>query len=94
MQTYTIDIRPRRQATFPRKLLEEMGLKEGDKVVAEIKNKRVELKPQKQVALDAFKALQRAFKESGIPEKEFQDNLVKIRKQIYEERYSKTVSGQ
>ncbi len=92
MQTYTIDIRPRRQATFPRKLLEELEVKEGDKLVGSVKDKKLILKPKKQVALDAFKALQKVFAESGIPEKEFQDNLVKIRQQIYEERYAKNIS--
>lgn len=92
MQTYTIDIRPRRQATFPRKLLEELGIGEGDSLVAKVKEKKIILKPKKQIALDAFKELQRAFQESGVSEKEMQDNLIKIRKQIYEERYSKGVS--
>lgn len=92
MQTYIIDIRPRRQATFPRKLLEELGLKEGDKLEAFVKDKKIILKSKKQISMDAFKAIQKAIQESGIPESEFQDNLVKIRKQIYEERYTKNLS--
>ncbi|MCJ7740571.1 AbrB/MazE/SpoVT family DNA-binding domain-containing protein [Candidatus Microgenomates bacterium] len=92
MQTYTIDIRPRRQATFPRTLLNQVGLKVGDKLVAQVVNKKIILKPQRQVALDAFAELQRIVQESGVPEKEIQDNLIKIRKEIYAKRYSQSVS--
>lgn len=92
MQTYTIDIRPRRQTTLPKSLLNELGVDVGDKLVAEIKNKQVILKPRKQLFLDTLKELQRMVKESGIPEKEMQDNLRKIRKELYEERYSSRVS--
>lgn len=92
MQTYTIDIRPRRQATLPRELLKEVGIDVGDKLVAEIKNKQIILKPRKQVFMDALKALQKAFQESGIPEKEMQDNLRKIRQEIYDKRYASRVS--
>ncbi len=41
---------------------------------------------------DAFEALQKAFAESGIPEKEMQDNLKKIRREIYLEQYGKSIS--
>lgn len=92
MQTYTIDIRPRRQATFPQELLKEVGVDVGDKLVAEVKNKQVILKPRKQAFLDALKEIQRMVKESGIPEKEMQDNLRKIRQEIYDERYAPRVS--
>ena len=92
MQTYTLDIRQRRQATFPKPLLEELGIGVGDKLVAEVKDKKIVLKPSKQVAIDAFKALQKAFQESGIPEKEMQDNLKKIRREIYEKRYAQNLS--
>lgn len=88
MQTYTIDIRPRRQATIPRTLLQQVGVGVGDQFVASVQNATVVLKPKKQVFLDALAALQKAFQESGIPEQEMQDNLKKIRRQIYEERYA------
>lgn len=81
MQTYTIDIRPRRQATFPKSLLKELGVDVGDKLEAEIKDKKIVLKPKKQVFLDALKEIQKAFKESGIPEKEFQDAIIRDREE-------------
>lgn len=87
MQTYTIDIRPRRQATFPRALLEKLELGEGDQLQAEVQDKKIILKPKKQVALDAFKALQKAFQESGIPEAEFQENIKKDREEYARKNY-------
>lgn len=92
MQTYTIDIRPRRQATLPRPLLKEVGIDVGDKLVAEVKDKKIILKPKKEVFLDLLKEIQRIVKESGVPEGEMQENLKKIRKEIYAKRYSKSVS--
>lgn len=88
MQTYTIDIRPRRQATIPHALLQQVGVGIGDQLVARVENETVVLKPKKQVFLDALKAIQKAVRESGIPEKKMQDNVKRIRRQIYEERYA------
>lgn len=88
MQTYTIDIRPRRQATIPQAILQQVGVGVGDQLVASVENETVVLKPKKQAFLDALKAIQKAFRESGIPEKKMQDNLKSIRRQIYEERYA------
>jgi len=90
MQTYTIDIRPRRQTTIPEAILQRVGVGVGDQFIATVENTAVVLKPKKQVFLDSLKAIQKAFQESGIPEKEMQDNLKKIRRQIYEERYAGT----
>ena len=87
MDTYTIDIRPRRQATLPKKLLEELGLNVGDKFVASIKNKTVILKSNKQVFTDAFDEIQRIVKESGITEEEIQKSLRETRQEIYDKRY-------
>lgn len=85
---YTIAIRPRRQVTFPKELLQKFGVGVGDTLVAEAKNNQIFLRPQKQVALDAFVEIQRAFQESGISEKEMQDNLKRIRREIYAKRYA------
>lgn len=81
MQTYTIDIRPRRQTTLPRSLLEEVGVDIGDKLEAKAQGKKIILKPKKQIALEALAELQRIFKESGIPEKEFQDAIIRDREE-------------
>lgn len=87
MQTYTIDIRTRRQATFPKPLLEEVGIDVGDKLIAEVKDKKIVLKPNKQVAIDALKALQKAFQESGIPESEFQESIKRDREEYARKNY-------
>lgn len=92
MQKFTLNIRTKRQATFPQPLLQQVGLKVGDKLSAIVKDNQIILKPQKQVALDALKEIQKIVKDSAIPEKEAQENLNKIRKQIYDKRYSKGVS--
>ena len=84
----TITIRPRRQVTFSSELLKKFGIGVGDKLVAEVKNNTIILRSQKQLALDAFAEIQRAFQESGISEKEMQDNLKKIRRDIYAKRYA------
>jgi len=44
--------------------------------------------------LDALGEIQKAVKESGISEKEMQDSLKQIRRDIYEKKYSKGLSGQ
>ena len=78
MQTYTINIRPRRQATFPTKLLEELGVSVGDDFEAYAEDKKLILKPKKQIALEAFKELQNAVQESGVTEKEMLEKLKSI----------------
>lgn len=88
MQTYTIDIRPRRQTTIPKALLEKVGAKVGDQFMATVKKNEIVLKAKRQFALDAFAELQRIVKESGISEKEMQESALKIRKELYEKRYS------
>lgn len=90
--TAILNIRTKRQVTFPEPLLAMVGATVGDNLVAEIENEKIVLKPQKAAAVDAFKALQRAFSESGIPEKELQDNLKKIRREIYLNKYAQSLS--
>ena len=44
MLTY-ITITSKRQATFPKKLLDKLGVKKGDKIIAKVKNNQVILEP-------------------------------------------------
>ena len=81
MQTYTIDIRPRRQVTFPKPLLEKLGVGVGDAVIAETKDNTITLKPRKQAFLDLLKEMQRIVKESGVPEAELQEAAKNYRRQ-------------
>ena len=71
----TMNIRQRRQTTLPSELLEKLGLSEGDSLAVEIKNQKAILTPKRQVALDAFRELQRMFQDSGIPLKEMLDEV-------------------
>lgn len=86
--TYTIQIRPKRQATFPSSLLEALGVGIGDSLKVTVKNKKAVVQSNKQVALDALREIQRIFKESGITEKEMLKNAEKIRKELYEDKAS------
>ena len=79
--TYTIQIRPRRQATFPSPLLNELGVGVGDSLEISIKGKKAIVKSKKQIALDAFREIQRIVKESGISEKEMLKDLDKQRQE-------------
>lgn len=81
MQTYTIDIRPRRQITFPKSILEKLGIGVGDSFVAEAKDATIILKPRKQAFLDLLKEMERIVKESGIPEAELQEAAKNYRRQ-------------
>lgn len=92
MQTYIIDIRPRRQTTLPQSLLKEVGVTVGDKLLASVKEKKIILKAQKNIALDALGEIQRIVRDSDIPVKHIQKNATRIRKEIYAERYSKGIS--
>lgn len=92
MQTYTIDIRPRRQATFPKALLKELDLDVGDKLEAKTDGKKIILKAKRQMALDALKEIQRIVKESGVPEKELQEAAINDRKKWAQKYAAKNLS--
>lgn len=80
MQTYTIDIRPKRQTTLPRELLEALNLEVGDSLEAYAEEKKIILKPKKNDALDALTELQKIFTQSSISEEEFQKSARNERK--------------
>lgn len=44
--TFTIDIRTRRQATFPEELLRVMGVTVGDQLEVTVKDKQAVIKPK------------------------------------------------
>ena len=73
--TYTIDIRSRRQATFPNAILKALGLTVGDSVQIEVDGSRAIITPKKKIALDALSAIKDAFKESKIPMSEIMDKI-------------------
>lgn len=87
MSNYTLNIRPKRQATFPAELLAKVGMTIGDQFLAEVSDKKIVLKPKKQIALDALKEIQKAFRESGISEKEMLESLKKEREEYVRKNY-------
>ena len=72
---YSIDIRDRRQATFPSDLLQQLGIDVGDSLEIIVEGKRAILKPKKQVALDALKEIQKVFARSAVSEKDIQEEI-------------------
>lgn len=72
--TYTIDIRQRRQATFPNPILKALGLSIGDSVQIKVEGDRAILTPKKNIALNALTEIQEAFKESKVPMDELTKN--------------------
>ena len=72
MQTFTVDIRPKRQTTLPRELLAQLGVEVGDSFKAYVESGKFILVPQKRVALDAFSELKKIVSESKISENQIQ----------------------
>lgn len=80
--TYTMDIRPRRQATFPNAILVALGLSVGDSVQVEVRDNKAILTPKKRIALDALLEIQKAFKASKIKESDFLNEIDKQRLEV------------
>lgn len=85
MKGYTISIRSRRQATFPKELLEKLDIRVGSKLTAKVENKKIILKPNKQIALDALYEIQKIIQKSGIKEEELQKEARFYRKKMAED---------
>lgn len=83
----TISIRPRRQITLPAQFLQAVGATVGDQLEADIKDNQIILKTRKKIFLDALAEIQKAIKESGIPEKELQQTARKQREQWAKKKY-------
>lgn len=88
--TFSITIRPRRQATFPEELLTQLGIGEGDRVVIKKENGTYQLDSHRNEALNALKALQKAFKESGVTEEELDRAVEEDRMRRYAATQDKT----
>ena len=78
---YTLDIRPRRQVTLPKDALKKLDLEVGDSLEMKLVGKKATLVPKKQIALDAFRELQRIFKASKVPLKEILGDIERDRRQ-------------
>ena len=86
LMLYSLDIRPKRQVTLPRGLLESLDLEVGDAIEIKVQGKKAQITSKKQAALDALREIQRIVKESGISEEEMQESARKIRQELNEKR--------
>jgi antitoxin component of MazEF toxin-antitoxin module len=80
-------LRPRRQVTLPRQVCEALGVKPGDRLVLEISDGVLIARPQRRAALDALRAIQQAFTESGITEEELLESGRQVREELFREKY-------
>lgn len=78
--TALLNIRQRRQVTFPEPLLGLVGVSIGDNLVAEVLNNQIVLKPQKQKTLDLFSQLQGIIADSGVSNADLQNAADEDRK--------------
>ena len=86
---FIVNIRDRRQVTIPKEILMNLGVTVGDKMVFDLKENEIRLKPQKQMVIDSLKAIQKAFKDSGVSKKEILRSGEEIRRKLVAERYGK-----
>ncbi len=80
-------LRPRRQVTLPRRVCEALDIKPGDRLVLEVSDGVLIGRPGRQAALDALRAIQQAFAESGITEEELLESGRQIRDELFREKY-------
>ena len=80
-------LRPRRQLTLPREVCEALGVKPGDRLVLEVLDGVLVVRPGRQAALDALRAIQQAFAESGITEEELLESGRRVRDELFREQY-------
>ena len=79
MTSYLIDIRQRRQATFPSEVLKQLNIGVGDSLELELMKDKAVIRPKKQIALNALREIQEAFSKAKVKEEELQDILIKNR---------------
>jgi AbrB family looped-hinge helix DNA binding protein len=72
-------LRPKRQITIPKEICEQLGVDQGDVLELTVNNSIMIAKPKKNIALDALREIQNAFKRSGITEEELLETGEKIR---------------
>jgi|LGVF01.2.fsa_nt_gb AbrB family looped-hinge helix DNA binding protein len=72
-------LRPKRQITIPKEICEQLGVDQGDVLELTVNNSIMIAKPKKNIALDALREIQNAFKRSGITEEELLETSEEIR---------------
>ena len=87
MEEESVTIRARRQMTLPRQVCEALGVGPGDRLVLEVSDGVLIARPGQAAALDALRALQQAFADSGVTEKELLESGRQIRDELFREKY-------
>ena len=87
MEEESVTIRARRQMTLPRQVCEALGVGPGDRLVLEVSDGVLIVRPRQAAALDALRELQRAIAESGMTEKELLESGREIRDELFREKY-------
>jgi bifunctional DNA-binding transcriptional regulator/antitoxin component of YhaV-PrlF toxin-antitoxin module len=82
-----VTLRNRRQLTLPREVCEALEIKAGDGLSLELVEGALLLRPNKGVALDALRAIQEAFAESGITEEELLESGRQVREELVREKW-------
>ena len=80
-------LRDRRQITLPEELCRELGVGPGDRLEARVENGVLNIRPSRQVALDALKAIGDALREAGVTEEEFLESGRQIRTELFRENF-------
>ena len=82
-----VTLRDRRQVTLPAEVCNEFGLEVGDSITVELLEDGIKLIPRRRRFLDALAAVQEAFQQSGITEKELLAEGKRVRHEITRELY-------
>ena len=79
-------LRPKRQVTLPKAICNQLGIEPGDVLELLVEDSTLIARPRKNVALEALKEIQQAFRRSGITEEELQEAGRRVRQEIPRER--------
>lgn len=80
-------LRGRRQLTLPRAICDALGLEEGDKLVLEVADGVLTVKPNTAAAIEAVRAFRQAIAESGVTLEEFLEDGRRVRDEVAHEMY-------
>lgn len=82
-----VTLRDRRQITLPRELCDALGVGPGDGLDLEFVEGAILVRPSRQVALEALRAIQEAFARSAITEEELIESGRQVREELVREKW-------
>jgi AbrB family looped-hinge helix DNA binding protein len=84
-----VKLRPKRQVTLPKSICDKLGIVSGDDLELSVEGQTLIVRPRKTRSLEALQAIQTAFQNSGISEKELLASGRRVRKQLASGRHGK-----